>query len=262
MREMRRIFKNPGFWFAIGLGVFAMHYPHMDTYDFWHMPLDYFSSADFLYFMMMPLQHGLTRLLLPMIVTLPAAAFLAEDRKNRYHLLLVHRYGPRRYMRRRMAQAAGAAVFAAAAGFLLYAFFVAAACPWHDHIIASWRYLEGSAFDLWVNRFEGMPFLGFQLLCLMLSSAVWGLMGFSISCFTKNGGVVIGGTFLTHYTASWICSRNARLYPWSPMALQASPCGYDGSIAMIVVRLLAWLALALFLSIVSAKRFMDSVEEE
>lgn len=261
MQEMRRIWKNSGFWFSIGLGVFAMFYPHMDTRVFWETPFEYFASADFLYFMLMPLHFGLTKLLLPLIVTLPAAAFLAEDQRNRTHLLLVHRFGPWRYMRRRMAQAAGAAVFAALAGLLIYTLFAAIACPWHDNIVSSWRELDGYPFDGWVNRFEGLPFLGFQFLCLGLSSAVWGLAGFSIACLTRNGGVVVGGTFLAHYLASWLCMHSLPLRPWNPIVLQAPDTRYGGSIVLIVARLLVWLALAVLLSAVSAQKFIDKVEE-
>lgn len=260
MPETRRVWKNPGLWFSMGLVIFAMLYPHMSRF-FWESPLEYFAAGDFLYTMMLSLSWGLTQLLLPLIVTLPAAAFLAEDQRNRYPLLLAHRLGRWRYMRRRMAQAAGAAVFAALTGLLIYTLFIAAVCPWHDHIQTSWRELDGYPFNGWVNRFEGLPFLGFQFLCLGLSSAVWGLMGFSIACLTRNGGVVLGGTFLAHYMASWICPRSPALRPWNPIALQSPSIHYAGSIALIVVRLLVWLALAVLLSFVSAKRFIDRLGE-
>jgi len=262
MGEMRRVWKNPGFWFSVFLGIFSMLYPHTDTHIFWQTPLDYFACGDFLYYMLMPLDMGLAKLLLPIIAVFPAAAFLAEDQRQRQHLLLCYRYGRWGYLRHRMSMAAGTAILAAALGFLAYAVFAALACPWHDHIVSSWRDLDHHPFNWWVNSYEGMPFLLFNLLCLCVSSAVWALIGFSISCFTTNTGAVVGGTFLLHYMASWLCSRVLKQSEWSPMVLQAPDTHYQGSIWMILVRLFVWLGLALALAIGSGSLFLARLRED
>lgn len=261
MKEMRRVWKNPGFWFAVLLGVFSMLYPHMDTYLFKHSPLEYFASGDFLYFMMMPLRYGLAKLFLPMIAVFPSAIFLAEDQRQREHLLAYYRWGAWRYMRHRMGQAVFSAVLAAALGLLIYTAFAAVACPWHDNIVSSWRTLEGYPFQNWINRYEGMPFLVLQLFCLCASAAMWALVGFSIACFTANSGIDIGGTFLAHYGVSWFLTRVLHASEWSPMVLQAPSNRYVGSIGMIAVRLGVWLALALVLALGCAKCFLIRMEE-
>lgn len=261
MKEIYRVWKSPGFWFSIGLGVFSMLYPHMDTHYFWQTPLAYFASGDFLYFMLMPLTYGLIKLLLPFIAVLPAAAFLAEDQQRRYHLMLYHRYGAWGYMRHRMRLTVGAAMLAAAMGYLLYAVFAAFACPWHDHIVASWRNLSGFPFDHWVNTYEGIPFLLFCLFCLCSSSATWGLVGFAISCISNNSGIVIGGTFCVYYLISWVFSNVFGHWDWSPMVLQAPSIHYEGSIAMIIVRLLVWFAIALIVAIGCAGCFQRRMKE-
>ena len=256
MNEMHRVWKNPGFWLSVILSIFSMLYPHMDTHVFWETPLAYFASADFLYFMLMPLRFGLGKLLLPFMAVFPAATFLAEDQKNRYHLMLYYRYGPWEYMRQRMKLAVGAAILATEAGVLIYTLFVAIVCPWHDNIIMSWRNLQGYLFNNWINCYEGIPFIGLQLVCLGFSSAIWGLVGFSISCLTKNNGITIGGTFLCHYTISWLCSHKSWLISWSPMVLQSPSIYYNETILSIILRLIIWLVMTILLSIYCASRFI------
>lgn len=88
MSQLKRIFRNRFFYLAVVLEIFSMLYPHMDTHYFWQTPLYYFSSADFLYFMLMPLRHGIGNLLLPFIAALPSAIFLAQNRRNKTDLLM------------------------------------------------------------------------------------------------------------------------------------------------------------------------------
>ncbi len=261
MREMDRVWKNPGFWFAVFLGLFSMLYPHMDTFVFWEDPLGYFASGDFLYFMLMPLQYGLAKLLLPFIAVLPAATFLAEDQKRRHHLMMLHRTGMWGYMRRRMILSACAAMLAAALGFLAYAVFAGFACPWHENVVTSWRELSGCTFDAWVNQYEGLPFLAFSLFCLCVSAAVWSLFGFSIACFTNNAGLVIGGTFLLHYMASWCFSRIIHHSEWSPMVLQAPSTRFTGSVWLIVLRLFVWFVVSAVIAVSCAGGFVRRMKE-
>ena len=261
MGEMVRVWKNPGFWFAIVLGVLSMLYPHMDTHVFWEEPLSYFASGDFLYFMLMPLQYGLAKLLLPFIAVFPAATFLAEDQKRGHQLMMLHRAGMWGYMRRRIMLSAGGAVLAAALGFLVYAVFAGFACPWHENIVTSWRELSGYTFDAWVNQWEGLPFLVFSFLCLCVSAAVWSLFGFSIACFTNNTGLVIGGTFLLHYMASWCFGRILHHSEWSPMVLQAPSTYFTGSVWQIVFRLLVWLAISVIIAVGCAGWFVRRMKE-
>ncbi len=261
MGEMNRVWKNPGFWFAVFLGVVSMLYPHMDTHFFWEEPLNYFASGDFLYFMLMPLQYGLAKLLLPFIAVFPAATFLAEDQKRRHHLMLLHRCGMAGYIRQRIMMSVGGAMVAAAMGFLMYAIFAGFVCPWHENIVSSWRDLSGCTFDAWVNQYEGLPFLAFQLFCLCISAAIWSLFGFSIACFTTNAGLVIGGTFLLHYMASWCFSSIIHHYEWSPMVLQAPSTHFMGSPWLIVYKLFVWLAVAVVAAIGCGGWFIKRVKE-
>jgi hypothetical protein len=83
MSLLKRIFRNKFFYLAVVLEIFSMFYPHMDTHYFWQTPLYYFSSADFLYFMLMPLRHGIGNLLLPFVAALPSAIFLAQNRRRK-----------------------------------------------------------------------------------------------------------------------------------------------------------------------------------
>lgn len=257
IKEIRRVLKNPGFWLAVFLGVFSMIHPHMNA----EMTLEYFRSGDFLYFMLMPLRYGLAKLFLPLIAVLPAAAFLAEDQRRRYHLFLYYRYGAWGYMRQRIKLSVIAAMLAAFLGFMLYAVFVGLICPWHDNIVYSWRDLSGLPFDGWINNYEGLPFLLLSLFCLLLSSAVWAMVGFSLSCFTNNTGIVIGGTFLAHYMASWLFSSILHIWDWSPMVLQTPLTYYSGSIWMIIVRLGIWLMASIIVATGCAKHFLNRIKE-
>ena len=261
MGEIRRILKSYGFVSAVFLSIFSMLYPHMDAYVFWQTPLEYFAAGDFLYYMLMPLRFGLGTLLLPFIATLPTAMFLSEDRLYKIDLLMCHRYGKWRYMIHRMIVAASGAVSAALIGLLMYTFFVGIASPWHDNIVSSWRNLSNLPFNEWINQHEGLPFIAFNYGCLALTAMTWSLFGFCLSCFTSNTGIVIGGTFLLHYLASWCCSYVLKIYQWSPMVLQFPRTYYEGSIALMIVRLTIWLLLSIVASVVCASRYLARMEE-
>ena len=113
MSLLKRIFRNKFFYLAVVLEIFSMFYPHMDTHYFWQTPLYYFSSADFLYFMLMPLRHGIGNLLLPFVAALPSAIFLAQNRRSKTDLLMNYRYGRRRFVLNQILGTAGGAVLAA-----------------------------------------------------------------------------------------------------------------------------------------------------
>lgn len=260
MSELRRLIKRQGFWIAVLLVIISMLYPHMDTHVFWQTPLEYFASADFLYFMMMPLRFGLSQLLLPLIATLPAAVFLAEDKQYNLVSLMCYRYGKRRYCFHRMNMAGYDAAFAAVLGMMVYTLFVGVASPWHSNIISSWRNLSDSSFNLWINEYEGLPFIAFNFFCLAMTAATWGIVGFCISCFTNNTGIVIGGTFLIHYLCSWSLTYVLGYSIWSPMILQTPHTRYEGSIILIVVRLLIWFIIAYLAGILCSMRYIAKLE--
>lgn len=109
MSLLKRIFRNKFFYLAVVLEIFSMFYPHMDTHYFWQTPLYYFSSADFLYFMLMPLRHGIGNLLLPFVAALPSAIFLAQNRRSKTDLLMNYRYGRRRFVLNQILGTAGGA---------------------------------------------------------------------------------------------------------------------------------------------------------
>ena len=203
MSLLKRIFRNKFFYLAVVLEIFSMFYPHMDTHYFWQTPLYYFSSADFLYFMLMPLRHGIGNLLLPFVAALPSAIFLAQNRRSKTDLLMNYRYGRRRFVLNQILGTAGGAVLAALLGLFLYTLLVAVASPWHQNIQYAWRNLYGLPFDAWINQYEGMPFLLLNYITLMLTAITWSLVAVSLACFTINLGVVVGGTFLLHYLSSY-----------------------------------------------------------
>ena len=261
MSLLKRIFRNKFFYLAVGLEILSMFYPHMDTHYFWQTPLYYFSSADFLYFMLMPLRHGIGNLLLPFVAALPSAIFLAQNRRSKTDLLMNYRYGRRRFVLNQILGTAGGAVLAALLGLFLYTLLVAVASPWHQNIQYAWRNLYGLPFDAWINQYEGMPFLLLNYITLMLTAITWSLVAVSLACFTINLGVVVGGTFLLHYLSSWLLSQVLHISQWSPMVLQAPDIFYNQSIGFMIGRLLCWVLFSLCIAIFCLNRYFSHMKE-
>jgi hypothetical protein len=225
--QWKRIFKGKGIYLAIVLQVFAYFYPHQATH-FWEFLLDYFGSADFLYFFLKPTQlGGLITLLLPFVAVLPAALFVAEDLETGYIRLILERSGKTKYALSRMMEAISGAVIASMAGSLIYMGFIAILSPMDKNILTSWRdVLARSSYADLAAAWYGIPMVIDNVLRFAFAAAAWSLFAVAFSAFSASRGLALVLTFALHFSLAYIFESTTALLGWSPARIQV-PSVYD-----------------------------------
>ena len=218
--QWRRIFRSRGFWLAVIIQCFAYLYPHMDTNDFWYTPLEYFGSADLLYFFLMPRTYGLCIFLIPFVAVLPASTFIAEDIQSGYIRCLLQRTGKIRYLRTRILQAAAGAAMASLLGSFIYLGFIMLACPWNDNILTSWREVmsQGNYAPL-IQSAYGFPAIAEGISRFCIEAMTWSFLGFAFACWFKNTGLALALTFMAHYGLTYIFETYPSLFNYSPSTI-------------------------------------------
>jgi len=259
--QWKRIWKSKGFYIACALQVFCYLYAHMDAGTFWHSPIEYFGSADILYFYLMPRSFGLCGFLLPMVAALPAAGQISEDCQSGFLRYVIHRVGRIHYIRIRMAQSFVAGFLASLAGSLIYLIAIMILCPWNDCILESWRYvLAQGAFRVLAEKAYGFPLIADGICRLAFAAGVWGLFAFGIMCLTERENAGAALTFLIYDALSAVLGSNEITGEWAPAEIAVPWIDYSGSLADPGIRQLIYLAAALIFCGAAARFFIKRQE--
>lgn len=250
--QWQRIFRQRGFYFAVVIQIFAYLYPHMDTHVFWQDPLEYFGSADLLYFFLMPRTHGLCMILLPFIAVLPSAAFIAEDQESGYIRYVLQRSGRHRYFAQRTVQAIGGAACASIIGSLVYLGFIMIVCPWNDNIIESWRMtLARGSFARLSQHAYGFPLIADTILQFALEAMTWSLIGIAFASLTHSSGLTLALTFMLHYGITYTLETFPQTYSWSPVVIAAEPIGTQVPLLTITAMQVLYFGIAFVIALIS-----------
>ena len=257
--QWKRVFKGKGLYIAVFLQVFAYFYPHQAT-RFWEFLVDYFRSADFLYFYLMPREGGLITLLLPFVAALPAALFTAEDIETGYLRLVLQRSGKTRYALFRIFEALSGAIIASLAGSLIYVGFIAVMSPMDQNILTSWRnVLANSSFANLAAALHGIPMVIDSLLRFAFAAAAWALFGVTFSALSANRGLALVLTFSLHFSLAYTFETTTALFAWSPAVIQVPSISYRGSLLYVAFQQFVYFAAALVASLMGLRYRLNKI---
>jgi|LSQX01.1.fsa_nt_gb hypothetical protein len=231
---MKRMLSGRGFVFAVILQVLGCLFPFRNFAGIWEAPLEVFSSADFLYFFLVPREEGLLVALLPLVAYLPAAGFAAEDIASGFRDLALHRQSKLRYGFKLAMQGAFGAFLASFTGLLVYIAFISMVSPMDGpRVIASWRRgLDMSVYKPYLYAY-GWPIVIDSSLRYACAAFCWGLIGVGVSAVCANAGLSLVLTLALGYQLNAALVSKQATYWWSQRALLSASFENIPSLTML-----------------------------
>ncbi len=207
----RRILSGSGFYVAALLALGSCLYAAIGVLQV--IGLSYYTKGDVIYFLVLP-RGDVIHLLLPLIAALPAATLCAQDRAHGYMIFVLHRCGRRRYIVRRLLQAALGAAMAMALGLLLYFLLVYTCSPYMP------EGTRGLVYDSYAPLMaaHALPLAWDTLWRMALAAASWALVCAGLSVFLSDVQAVLA-VIVVYYFVSQLLVGSA-LNDWMPQRVQ------------------------------------------